>query len=198
MLKIAKIVLIALIALVAIGTVHMQSAQAQSAWAPNTAYAVNALVTYGGATYKCIQAHTSLTGWEPPNVPALWGRQSGTVPTNTPGSNPTATRTRTNTPVGPTATRTRTPTPGGPTATRTRTATTAPTSQPPTGGNVLLGYFADWGVYARNYQPKNIVTSGSAGKLTHINFAFGNVTGGSCVMAIAMPPMTKLILPLKV
>ncbi|WP_349290090.1 carbohydrate-binding protein [Thermoanaerobacterium thermosaccharolyticum] len=23
-------------------------------------------------TYKCIQAHTSLVGWEPPNVPALW------------------------------------------------------------------------------------------------------------------------------
>jgi chitinase len=31
-------------------------------------------VTYGGVTYKCIQSHTSLTGWEPPNVPALWGR----------------------------------------------------------------------------------------------------------------------------
>jgi chitinase len=42
------------------------------AWAPNTAYAVGALVTYGGHTYKCLQAHTSLVGWEPPNVPALW------------------------------------------------------------------------------------------------------------------------------
>ncbi|HEU4426105.1 MAG TPA: carbohydrate-binding protein, partial [Pilimelia sp.] len=28
----------------------------------------------GGASYRCIQAHTSLTGWEPPNVPALWQR----------------------------------------------------------------------------------------------------------------------------
>ena len=41
-------------------------------WAPNTYYAVGATVTYGGHTYRCIQAHTSLVGWEPPNVPALW------------------------------------------------------------------------------------------------------------------------------
>ncbi|MEV1204939.1 fibronectin type III domain-containing protein, partial [Microbispora rosea] len=27
--------------------------------------------------YECIQAHTSLTGWEPPNVPALWKKVSG-------------------------------------------------------------------------------------------------------------------------
>lgn len=24
------------------------------------------------ALYKCVQAHTSQSGWEPPNVPALW------------------------------------------------------------------------------------------------------------------------------
>ena len=41
-------------------------------WAPNTAYPVGAVATYGGRSYKCLQAHTSLTGWEPPNVPALW------------------------------------------------------------------------------------------------------------------------------
>ncbi|MFE4642899.1 glycoside hydrolase family 18 protein, partial [Streptomyces sp. NPDC056730] len=29
---------------------------------------------------------------------------------------------------------------------------------------------------------KNIATSGSAAKLTHINYAFGNVTGGKCVI----------------
>src|SRR6185369_73904 len=43
-----------------------------AAWVANHAYAVNDLVTYGGHTYKCIQAHTSQGGWEPPNVPALW------------------------------------------------------------------------------------------------------------------------------
>ncbi|MGW5724023.1 glycosyl hydrolase family 18 protein [Amycolatopsis sp. NPDC003865] len=42
------------------------------AWAPDTAYAVGAKVTYNGVTYSCRQAHTSLVGWEPPNVPALW------------------------------------------------------------------------------------------------------------------------------
>ncbi|TVY00524.1 glycosyl hydrolase family 18 protein [Cohnella terricola] len=42
-------------------------------WAPNTSYKVNDLVTYEGKTYYCIQAHTTLVGWEPPIVPALWG-----------------------------------------------------------------------------------------------------------------------------
>lgn len=42
------------------------------AWAPNTSYQQGALVTYGGKTYECRQAHTSLPGWEPANVPALW------------------------------------------------------------------------------------------------------------------------------
>jgi predicted carbohydrate-binding protein with CBM5 and CBM33 domain len=42
------------------------------AWQPNTAYATGARVSYGSVNYQCLQAHTSLTGWEPPNVPALW------------------------------------------------------------------------------------------------------------------------------
>ncbi|ANS76231.1 hypothetical protein AWM70_17945 [Paenibacillus yonginensis] len=48
------------------------SAADRGAWAPNVSYAVNDMVTYNGSTYKAIQAHTSLVGWEPPNVPALW------------------------------------------------------------------------------------------------------------------------------
>ncbi len=43
-------------------------------WQTYTAYSAGATVTYGGATYRCLQAHTSLPGWEPPNVPALWQR----------------------------------------------------------------------------------------------------------------------------
>ncbi|GIH66232.1 carbohydrate-binding protein [Microbispora siamensis] len=50
---------------------------AYPAWAPNTWYAIGARVTYNGVDYECIQAHTSLTGWEPPNVPALWKQVSG-------------------------------------------------------------------------------------------------------------------------
>ncbi len=59
----------------------------RGAWAPNTSYAINDTVTYGGITYKCLQTHTSLTGWEPPNVPALWqplGAPTQSGPTNTP------------------------------------------------------------------------------------------------------------------
>ncbi|OAB43178.1 fibronectin type III domain-containing protein [Paenibacillus glacialis] len=41
-------------------------------WAANVSYTVGKLVTYGGATYSCRQGHTSLQGWEPANVPALW------------------------------------------------------------------------------------------------------------------------------
>jgi chitinase len=47
-------------------------------------------------------------------------------------------------------------------------------------GSQVLGYFVNWGVYQRNYHVKNIDTSGSAAKLTHINYAFGNVTNGRC------------------
>ncbi len=50
------------------------------------------------------------------------------------------------------------------------------------GGKKVVGYFAEWGVYSRNYHVKNIETSGSANKLTHILYAFGNVTNGQCVI----------------
>ncbi|MCX5051093.1 glycoside hydrolase family 18 chitinase [Streptomyces sp. NBC_00201] len=56
------------------------------------------------------------------------------------------------------------------------------TDPPPTGGKVKLGYFTEWGIYGRGYNVKNLVTSGSAAKITHINYAFGNVTGGKCAI----------------
>ncbi|MFD0884127.1 carbohydrate-binding protein [Streptosporangium algeriense] len=43
-------------------------------WAAGTAYTAGSTVTYGGSTYRCLQGHTALPGWEPPNVPALWQR----------------------------------------------------------------------------------------------------------------------------
>ncbi|KOU59642.1 chitinase [Streptomyces sp. MMG1533] len=67
----------------------------------------------------------------------------------------------------------------GAVAVRTTGGTTDP---PPTGGKVKLGYFTEWGVYGRNYHVKNLVTSGSASKITHINYAFGNVKDGKCVV----------------
>ena len=62
---------------------------------------------------------------------------------------------------------------------RTTGGTTDP---PPTGDKVKLGYFTEWGVYGRNYHVKNLVTSGSASKITHINYAFGNVKNGQCTV----------------
>lgn len=41
-------------------------------WAVDTAYALDVRVSYENKLYKCVQAHTSQEGWEPPNVPALW------------------------------------------------------------------------------------------------------------------------------
>jgi len=46
----------------------------------------------------------------------------------------------------------------------------------------VLGYFVQWGVYQRGYHVKNIDTSGSAAKLTHLNYAFGNVQNGQCAI----------------
>lgn len=61
----------------------------------------------------------------------------------------------------------------------------------PGGDKIRLGYFTNWGVYQRNYHVKNLVTSGSAGKLTHINYAFGNVTGGQCTIGDAYADYQK-------
>ncbi|MEZ7001944.1 carbohydrate-binding protein [Streptomyces sp. AD55] len=43
-------------------------------WAVGRPYTAGDRVTYNGAAYRCLQAHTSMAGWEPPVVPALWRR----------------------------------------------------------------------------------------------------------------------------
>ncbi len=43
----------------------------------------------------------------------------------------------------------------------------------------IVGYFPQWGMYARNYRVKDIATTGAAPKLTHINYAFANVSTDS-------------------
>ncbi|WP_149547670.1 glycoside hydrolase family 18 chitinase [Streptomyces marokkonensis] len=71
----------------------------------------------------------------------------------------------------------------GPVSGAVKVRTTGQTEEPPpTGDKVKLGYFTEWGVYGRNYHVKNLVTSGSAAKITHINYAFGNVKNGQCVL----------------
>lgn len=42
--------------------------------AAGKAYKVGDRVRYDGVLYKCVQAHTSQEGWEPPNAASLWSR----------------------------------------------------------------------------------------------------------------------------
>ncbi|MEV0628568.1 glycosyl hydrolase family 18 protein [Nonomuraea wenchangensis] len=291
-----------------------------AAWAPWTAYATGAIVTYNGVDYVCLQGHTSQPGWEPPNVPALWKVSSGggtdttapSVPGNLRSTGVTSNSVSlawnastdnvgvigyevyrgatlvttvtgtTYTDTGLTASTaytytvrardaagnrsaasaavTATTSNGGGTDTTppsvpgnlrstgvtsssvslawnastdnvavtgyevyrgsTLVTTVTGTSHTDTGlaantaytytvrardaagnrsaasaavtattsngggggGNKVLGYFVQWGVYQRGYHVKNIDTSGSAAKLTHINYAFGNVTNGQCAI----------------
>jgi hypothetical protein len=53
------------------------TANAASAWVTWTAYSAGDLVSYNGTEYKCLQSHTSLPGWEPSVVPALWQATGG-------------------------------------------------------------------------------------------------------------------------
>ncbi|MGW5457838.1 glycoside hydrolase family 18 protein [Streptomyces sp. CA-142005] len=63
------------------------------------------------------------------------------------------------------------------------TATAAAPAAPQVkAGSKVVGYFTEWGTYDRKYYVRNVETSGSAARLTHINYAFGNVTGGKCAM----------------
>ncbi|MFG3253043.1 glycosyl hydrolase family 18 protein [Streptomyces sp. NPDC048172] len=70
----------------------------------------------------------------------------------------------------------------GPTSGVRQVRTTGGGDPNPPGDKVKMGYFTNWGVYQRNYHVKNLVTSGSADKITHINYAFGNVQGGKCTI----------------
>jgi chitinase len=66
-------------------------------------------------------------------------------------------------------------------ATAASAGTTSAITPAATGGKVI-GYYTEWGIYARNYHVKNVQTSGSASKLTDINYAFGNVVNGQCAL----------------
>ncbi|MFD6923666.1 glycoside hydrolase family 18 protein [Streptomyces sp. NPDC059944] len=46
-----------------------------------------------------------------------------------------------------------------------------------------VGYFTQWGIYGRDFQVQDLDRSGAAARLTHINYAFGNIgTDGKCLM----------------
>ena len=51
-------------------------------------------------------------------------------------------------------------------------ATAAPAARP---AARVVGYFTEWGIYGRNYLVKDVATSGSAARLSIVNYAFANV-----------------------
>lgn len=52
-------------------------------WAENTAYTVGYKVQHSGKLWRCLSAHTSVTGWESENAASLWEQineiHSGTI-----------------------------------------------------------------------------------------------------------------------
>jgi chitinase len=55
----------------------------------------------------------------------------------------------------------------------------------------VVGYFTEWGVYGRDYQVKDVDTSGAAARLTHLVYAFGSVAGGRCAVGDAWADYRK-------
>src|SRR6202167_6707771 len=49
-------------------------------------------------------------------------------------------------------------------------------AQPGTQGKILGGYFEEWSIYYAGYNIANLQQNGVADKLTHLIYAFGNVT----------------------
>ena len=67
---------IAFVVLAESGQVDDVTASEQSmlfaAWVPGVAYSVGQLRQHNGVLYRCVQAHTSQTGWEPDVATSLW------------------------------------------------------------------------------------------------------------------------------
>ncbi|MDQ1289383.1 MAG: chitinase [Actinomycetota bacterium] len=158
-------------------------------WSKTTAYAGGSVVTHGGHTWKAKWwTYGDTPGANGPDVWADGGACAGGASTTPKGSA---------SPTGPTASTTPSTT-ASPTASTTAsttkpsgTSTTATGGTAPAAGAKVIGYFTEWGVYGRNYHVKNIETSGAADKLTHIIYAFGNVTNGQCAIGDAYADYDK-------
>ena len=61
-----------------LATTYLNDEQAETVpkWDADYSYDVGDRRQYNELLYRCVQAHTSQAGWEPPNVPALWVRTS--------------------------------------------------------------------------------------------------------------------------
>ena len=152
-----------------------------TAWDASAIYVADDLVSHNDHEWRA----KWWTQGEEPGTTGQWGvwedrgACSGGNPTPTsvpPTATPTSVPpTATPTSVPPTSTPAPTATPGGP------TPTPSPTPAPG-GAKEVVAYFAQWGIYGRNYHVKNIVTSGSADTVTVINYGFGHIKDGECIM----------------
>ena len=61
-------------------------------------------------------------------------------------------------------------------ATTAAAATTAPKR--------VAAYFTQWGIYSTQYFVRTLEASGSAARLTHLNYAFGNVRNNRCEVGV--------------
>jgi chitinase len=159
-------------AVVAVATASVPLVQASAAVACAPAW--SATTIYVGTNTASYQGHNYTAKWwtqgDIPTASGQWGVWTDGGACDGGGTTPPTTAP----PTGPTAPPTTTPPTNNP-----------PTNNPPTvpsGNKWVVGYFAEWGVYARNYHVKNIITSGSASKITHILYAFGNTAGGQCAI----------------
>lgn len=53
-------------------TTALQMLEFYPEWASGKDYSIGYKAQHGGKLWRCVQAHTSQTGWEPENTPALW------------------------------------------------------------------------------------------------------------------------------
>ena len=58
---------------------------------------------------------------------------------------------------------------------------TAPASG---GSKRVVGYFTQWGIYNQQYFVRKLDANGSAAKLTHLTYAFGNVRNNRCEVGV--------------
>jgi chitinase len=70
-------------------------------------------------------------------------------------------------------------------AVATLTGGQMPPSNKAINGKILAGFFEEWSIYYAGYGLANLESNGSAAKLTHLIYAFANVTPTGCAIADA-------------
>lgn len=60
----------------------LEAVELFAVWASGTEYVAEQRIRYDGKLYRCVQAHTSQSGWTPDVTPALWAEvaKPGEIP----------------------------------------------------------------------------------------------------------------------